>query len=103
MIQSESVNKTKKPDLKLEIMLIHLVQGFPALSFEISSWWPLLLAPISFDSLLTSHFPLIDTARKERPLKSKHSCTYCVMATIHEHTYIYLDITLTPKAHYFLN
>lgn len=65
VIQSESVNKTKKPGVKLEIMLIHLVQGFPALSFEISSGWPLLLAPISFDSLLTSHFPLIDAARKE--------------------------------------
>jgi len=24
------------------------------------------------------------------------------MATIDEHTYIYLDIVLTPKAHYFL-
>lgn len=101
MIQSESVNKTKKPGVKLEIMLIHLVQGFPALSFEISSGWPLLLAPISFDSQPPIFLLLMQLGK--RPLKSKSSCTYCVMATIHEHTYIYLDITLTPKAHYFLN
>lgn len=85
-------------------MLIYLVKVFPALPFDISCWWPLPLAVTSSEPLLTSSFPLTDTAKKERPFKSKHSCgTYGVMATIYEHTYIYLDLVLTPKAHYFLN
>lgn len=83
-------------------MLIYLVQGFPSLPFEISCWWPLLLAVTYFDPLLTSSFPLTDTAKRDLSNPSTRG-TYCVMATIHEHTYIYLDLVLTPKAHYFLN
>lgn len=45
-------------------MLIHLVQGFPTLPIGIICWWPLLLALTSFDTVLTSSFPLTDTAKK---------------------------------------
>lgn len=45
-------------------LLIHLVQGFPALPIGIICWWPLLAALTTFDTVLTSRFPLSGTGKK---------------------------------------